>query len=530
MGVFVTKVIIIDDDIEMLYGLSNIINNANCNIEVIKQADNGIDGLELIKNNIPDVIITDITMPGIDGLKLIKEAKKIKPNIKVIILTCHEDFNFAREAIKLQADYYMVKITLTEEEIMSALIKIRDEIQSEAESEKYIKLVENQFNINRIIIESKFFLDIIDNKFNTNEEMYERSEFLSIKIPDRSYRVVGFFIKNLNKSITKLDGKSSEEYKNVIVGFLNKGFESFDKKTVFCYSDESYFVILQSDNIRIINEKLKRVLKNIKDLLLNELKFFTYICVSEIYKDILNLGSAIKELDLLNDTYFYNENAPYIQDSTIFSNDSIYTLYKEFKEEFRYTLKIQKKELIEECLEKMFFKIQNEKYTPSNTKQFLNSIALEIGSIAINYGIIIEENVIDEKTLASYRLALNKMVDELLCKFNSLNNISQRKEIKAALKYIFSHLDEKLTCEEVASIIGYNVNYFSRLFKKEIGISYSDYLIKIRIERATFLLENTDIAIEEITNAIGLSNVSHFYRIYKKITGNTPNQVRKQNL
>ena len=127
------RTLIVDDDIEMLQGLANIINWEDYGFSIVGKAENGFEALNIISEIMPDVVITDITMPVMNGLELIREAKKFKPDIKSVIISCHEEFNYAREAIRLEADEYIIKHTLTEDELIKVINTLKIKIQNESE-------------------------------------------------------------------------------------------------------------------------------------------------------------------------------------------------------------------------------------------------------------------------------------------------------------------------------------------------------------------------------------------------------------
>jgi two-component system, response regulator YesN len=103
---------------------------------------------------------------------------------------------------------------------------------------------------------------------------------------------------------------------------------------------------------------------------------------------------------------------------------------------------------------------------------------------------------------------------------------SFRNEIKKVLQYIDENISDHITCDKMSEYIKMNTNYFSRLFKKEIGMSFSDYVIKKRVEKATYFLKYSGLVVEEIAFLTGFSNVSYFYKTYKRITGKTPKEIR----
>lgn len=113
------------------------------------------------------------------------------------------------------------------------------------------------------------------------------------------------------------------------------------------------------------------------------------------------------------------------------------------------------------------------------------------------------------------------------CKgLQGLLDSSFRFEIKKVLEYIDENLDEHISCEKMSEYIGMNASYFSRLFKKETGMSFSDYVIKKKIEKATYLLKYSELPVEEIANLTGFTNVCYFYKAFKKVTGKTPGDIR----
>lgn len=115
------KTLIVDDDVEMLNWLEQVVPWKKNGFKIIGRAKNGAEAYELCIREMPELIITDITMPKVDGLELISLIKKDNPDVKSVMLTCHEGFKFAQEALKINADDYVLKYTLTSESIEKLL-------------------------------------------------------------------------------------------------------------------------------------------------------------------------------------------------------------------------------------------------------------------------------------------------------------------------------------------------------------------------------------------------------------------------
>ena len=343
------RTILVEDDIEMLEGLKNVIDWESFGFTIVGSVRNGSTALNLLEKLHPDFIITDITMPGMDGLELISHAKKANPKIKSVIISCHEEFEYAREAMRLHANEYLLKHTLTEETLIQIITKIKETIDSEA------KQLQDFFGL---------------------EQSYQLTE-----------------INNLY---------------------------------------ESYAPIL------------KNAVKNV--------------------------------------------------DSILLVNSS--------------------KELIKNA---------GDKYHPAPFKAMLSKLLIELAIVMPDsHGISV--TALQLKDGSHYFLDTVQVIAEKLAKlkYNTTNP-----EILKAIEYIDKNIAENISCKAVSKHVNMNSNYFSRLFSKELGLNFSDFVLQKRIARATELLSNTKHSVDEIAGLVGIESVSYFYRIYKKMTGKTPGDVRK---
>ena len=343
------KTILVEDDKETLEGLKNVINWEAYGFTIIGSVRNGTAALELIEKHQPDLIITDITMPGMSGLELISRAKKQLPKIKSIIISCHEEFEFAREAIRLQADEYLLKHTLTEETLVNCISKINTAI--------------------------------------TNENM-QLLEFYGV---EPQYRLTE----------------------------INIRFEKYSHA--------------MKDAVRANDGKL-----------------------------LIKIAS---------------------------------TLYKEIGDTFH----------------------------PVPLRAMLSRLLVEIAMIMPDtHGISV--TALQLKYGNHDFLSTVEVMAEKLAK---LKYSTTNPEIIKAIEYIHDNISEDISCKAAANHVNMNSSYFSRLFSKELGVSFSDYVLEKRIARAGELLSNTRHSVDEIASMVGIESVSYFYRIYKKITGKTPGDVRR---
>ena len=521
------RVAIIDDDIEMLIGLKKIINWEQYGFTVIGEADNGAKGLELIKKFSPEVVITDITMPSMNGLDLIEEAQKIVPNIKPIILTCHENFDYAKQAIRLKACEYVLKHTLTKEILENMIINLKEKIENEKNIDTKILTFDEELKNNKNILKQRILIDLINCK-GTNKDTLKvctQAEALDIKLPEDSYILTNIFIDNFDISM------ENAKVNNELLSFalekvFHEVFKGYDKYSYFYFSSDTKFILfwgnVKNDNLfsAYLNSKLREYQKWINE----NFNLKISICVSSIYNDIFKINEAFNECKELRNEYFYSKSLCIIKLKKE-NWSACNNLYSEYKDEWIEVLFTNSSEKIIDFIIKLSNEIKNLNYSPIVVKSLFNNLIIDVKSLANKNGIEINYNsgfdTMDacvqslEKAIIIYSKGLQEVLDA-----------NFRTEIKKVLQYIDENLSDHITCDKMAEYIKMNTNYFSRLFKKEIGMSFSDFIIKKKIEKATYFLKYSGLPVEEIAFLTGFSNVSYFYKTYKKITGKTPGDVR----
>ena len=349
------KVILAEDDIEMLEGLTHVIDWESHGFMVMGTARNGQEALNLVKRHLPDLLITDIGMPVMDGLELIREAKKIKPKIKNVIISCLEEFEFAREAVRLQADEYLVKHTLTDDVLLQVITGIKGKIDKETEE----------------------------------------------------------FQKHYGVDATAWNSYQLAEWESI-----------------------------------------------------------------------------------------YNEYAPSLKTA------------------------VAQKDAPKLCKisDEMMSNINSKEFHPNAKKAILSKILIELALVLPDsHGISIEALQLRDDSF-TFRHGIELIAEKIAySKYKTTN-----KDILKAIEYIEAHLKGDISCKIVADKINMNSSYFSRLFKKETGMSFSNFLLQKRIDKAKLLLSSTHYSVDEIVPMVGIESVSYFYRIYKRMTGNTPGEERSK--
>ncbi len=520
------KTIIVDDDIEMLTGLENIISWEEYGFKLIGKATNGKKALELVNKTNPNLIITDITMPAMNGLELIKEAKNLTEDIKVIMLTCHEDFDYAKEALELGADDYLVKYSLTDDKLIKVLKNIKSKIEIEEIKKNRLDKIKSNLKNNRQVLLQKFFLDIIENNYFSIEEIYKRSEQLDIKLPKNEYQLIGLFIDDYPLAIEKAKINKKHLIKFCIQNMIQEICDTLDDGSIFWYEKTAILII---DSAKIDNKMHEWVndIEKFQSRVYKHLNLNISVCISDEYQNIKRISSAIKDLSELRNSYFYTGPGSLVREKKEFKNKLSVKESLLYIDELRLLLSSTDYNNIYQELNILFDRKEKNEYSPDSVRTFLRSLIIDIESTANHYGISLGEVYLNLDTFKEYKNLITRLIKQFYEKLSDTKNSSYRREIIEVMTYINRNIDKSITCEMMADYVNMNSSYFSRLFKQETGVSFSDYLINKRIQKATDLLMSTNLPVEEISIKVGIDNVSYFYRLYKKRVGKTPGYVRK---
>lgn len=520
------KTMLVDDDVEMLDWLEKIIDWGKFGYSISAIARNGTAALAMCREEVPDLIITDITMPGMDGVELINEVQKLKPDIKCIFLTCHEDFNYALKAVKLQVEDYVLKYTLTQNSLSELLCKFSRTFLAENSKYDEVYLLNRELSSSKIILEEKFFTDISENISLSKENILERAKALKIKLVDGPFRVICTYVDNYEKSMERSTAKENYLFKAHVLKLAEEILQNENIK-YFALGKGIYAALYwDGDSYFAVKKNLEEKLKQFHASVFEALNVPVSSCIGSSYMLYGDIGKALDENKQLRDSYFYDGSGFIISERKTYSTEDGNSLLEEFTADFILALNKSDRVLINQTLEWLYNKLQKSNYSPACVKRIYNNIKMQMELTALKKGKDIGTAMADPDTFMAVKENLSEMIESYLVLSAMNPPVTSRREISAVLRYIDTNISERITCESMAAMVNMNSSYFSRLFKNETGVNFSDYLINKRIEKATLLLKTTNIKIEEITKAVGLEQPSYFYKLYRKVTGKTPGEVR----
>lgn len=500
------KVMLVDDEKLITQGLLNLIEWEKLNLEVIETAQNGEEAFEKFKENPVNIVITDINMPKMNGLDLIKGIKSIDDNVNFIILSGYDEFAYAKKAIAYGVESYILK-PINEEELEESLIKIVHSIKLKKKSRK------NILDKNRILIE------FINGKIN-EEEIYKIKDDINLGLNEKYYTVASIMIS-----------KKCEDGKYINIEDIIEENTLGNHEVIHKFDGQT--ILVNSWNDGCSKEEIIGYYNRIKDKLIESLSADIFI----------SIGDKVDSIDKLKDSYkvAYNLKKYMLTEGTniCLDKDKISNT-KECKMNFVSEIDKLNKLIIEKDTNKtkgyLTEIFDNTNLTPKNIYDLSIKIIILIDKISEEFKLdkkyvrdslsstIVE--LCNESTRDSVKAFIISEAEELINAMYS-NTIKYSPVVQQIINNINDRYYEELSLKTLAQQYNINSSYLGRIFSKEVGISFSEYLNKTKNIKAKDLILETNMKINDIAKAIGYTDTSYFYRKFKKYYGVCPSTLRE---
>lgn len=511
------KVAIADDDVDVLQYLCHVIDWRSEGFEVIGAAENGAELLRILDGQVPELLITDLTMPQMPGFELATCLRTRNAKLAIIFLTCHEDFHYAKHAIELQAADYLVKYTLTADTLLASVKKAKESIDRSREIEQESNSLYKEICNNMRYYKEKTLSRIIRGEIATLEEAQQRFGVYKIGVPTGKIRMAALYWDDYERALACAALPEEELFTvaaiNVAEEILGALVLPYRGVLVAVCSEENCSGMEWTRRLRNTQCALQRILR-----------VEPSVCVGGVYDNFMRVTQGIEELKAIRDAYFYGTSPAFVKERAVWKKVDVAGLYRQYIDRFKIALIHLKRFEME--LDGICKEFKNCETDPAAVRKVIGEFVRILDGQLRQLGDEIAENWVCTDTLGLCRESVLARFQRLVQRQVAYPN--KHPDIREVLKYIESNLDEKITLESAAAHIYKSSAHLSRLFHKETGKTFSEYLISKRIEKATYLLQETSLSVAEICDQIGVENIHYFYRFYKRETGKTPNDVRER--
>ena len=537
------KVFLIEDEIVIREALERMIPWKEYGFELVGKAKDGEIALPMIRKSKPDVLITDIKMPFMDGLTLSSIVKKEFPNIRIVIVSGYDDFEYARKAIAIGVDDYLLK-PIARADFEKVLKKIQKDFEEKDRQQDYYKKFEREMKEYENNSRRDFF-EMLVTKHTDLQKIYEKAEQLSIDITAESYNLV-FFSLAASKDSDSVDQGYSQKAADVqkqiddvlqveantymfrnqmfsYVVLLTGEYDTMQRKTKNCV--ETLQKIMEKDEcglewIVCASEPVER-LSQLPDCYEKGKQIFAYryFGYSHVISSDMVLGNNTEENELkdlvavdtnvVNPTIFQNFLCNALEDET----DSFVKNYVQMVGESALKSKMFRQYIllnIHFCIVSFLQKLGYE-------KDVIDNSLLE----ASGMNQVADLSVIEESIKKALQKAIELREEKSRGKYQNV--------LQSAVQYMEENFsDENMTLNTVACVANVSANHFSAMFSQKMGQTFIEYLTGLRMNKAKELLRCTDKRSGEIALEVGYKDSHYFSFLFKKTQGCTPSEYRNQ--
>lgn len=533
------SIILVDDEEEVRKSIIKQIDWESAGFQVVGDAENGEDALEKIEVLEPDVVLTDIRMPYMDGLTLAEKIRQRYPSTKVVIFSGYDDFEYAQKAIKLNVTEYILK-PVNVEELTSILKRIKSNLDEEIEEKRNVSRLRENYRKSLPIIREQFFNDMVHRRLA--DDLIE-SKLREYDIPitgARKWIIAAIDVeKSDDRSKKTLSLHEEGELIPIsVMQIVREKLKSYCRFSLFQSTAEAGMVViaaLDDDNTTTgLIDVLGDICKETKRILEVPVTIGIGHSVTGLSKIAGSYQSAVEALGYKavvgsGITIYINDMEPVGSGKLEFDNSD--------ESDFISAVKFGPDEKIEAVMVRISGKLESARVHYRQQQVYVFGVLNTVIQMIQQYDLNLEEILGGELEYLSVIDKLQKREEfgEWLLKtarkmnqaINQERDMTTRQVIQQAKQYIMdNYQNPDLSVEMICRHLHMSPAYFSTMFKKETGQAYIAYLTEIRLNKAVELLNKTDDKTYVIASKVGYQEQNYFSYVFKKKFGVSPTKFR----
>ncbi len=525
------KVVIADDERIQREGIAKHVDWPAYQMQVVGLAEDGLQALELIEKNGVDLLITDIKMPRMHGLELAERAKEFNPQLKILIISGYDDFEYARTAIELKAYAYLLK-PIPFNKLNQELGHISVQIQQERLKQQALSTLQDQVEESKPVLAEKLFKNMLDG-FLTDEEMIRhKMKTLSIPIPDYGFDIL---LLQMDKPSDRPGTENPLDDRQFLSQLTQAGIA--EKHGQILQTKENEFVIVLYARGPDERSSLLSTIRRIRDPLPPADSHALTISVSGRKARLCQLNEAYRECAIAAEQKFHLGKGQDIFYQDSMPDQPLSPQYEAPYEGLIQAMEIGNIQQAEQSLEEIFNEFANSSVTQKPiVKAFCFKIISDIFRLLHEANekveaVFGEEHAFwsqfhDLDTLPEMREWLLETVVSACRHLHSKRIRKNTNTIGNIIHILETRYAEPLSIDELAKHVHLTPNYISNMFRETIGESIIDYLTKIRMKHAVRLLADESVRIYEVAEQTGYNSTSYFSVVFKNSFGISPKEYR----
>lgn len=529
------KILLVDDDILVRTNVKLMLKDLSYELNICGEASNGLEALQLIEELRPDIVLSDMMMPQMDGLELCKIVHNKYPSIIFIALSNYDDFDYVRGTLKNGGVDYLLKHKLNSESLSKVLTSVVIDLPKNSD-----------FSITHIAGDSlntlrrKFVLDLLSGMFLTSNEYQNSIKVLDIRLAEKQIVPIILSIDNYNQFMQNQSLKKQNVIEFSIVNISNEILENYQTGVLVHIENGNYCILLSfydTPSESKTNETIHSILQQISSNLKTYLNISSSFSIGSICSNITELNKSYECAKQALEFKFYSGNHSILQSNNKIEHKKPLTgLDYQLETNLLSITATGNYEKVKELLDEIFRYILIQRLSIMNAQMIFTDLISVITRIAKKKNISLDSifhGLVPPNEILTQLSTLIQIQDwflksfEALCQQMLCQLTADSEYVQKAIACIHRDYSKPISLQSVSEEIGISHGYLSTNFKSETGQGFSEYLNVLRISMAAHMLDLGETDFHKIASECGFQDYSYFFKVFKKNLNITPKEFLK---
>lgn len=531
------KVFLVEDEMVIRNGIVKSINWEKEGYRLVGEASDGELAYPMILKEKPDILLTDIKMPFMDGLELSRLVKQELPDTKILIFSGYDEFEYAKEAIRIGVTEYLLK-PVSSEQLLEVMRRISKQIEQDREEREILRQYQEDMKENVERERQNFFSHVIRGEVSIGEAVKNGKKY-GMDLSAGFYSIILFKI-------------FSTPEENIVSEHIWKICEKIETKVdeipyayYFQRGIDGWVFLLTAESKEQMEERQKNLCDCLAEIMKNERKVEYFGGIGKPVERIRNLGQSFRDAERIFAERFTRQSNQFLsgfEKMDVYKDDEFQI--KDLGDVGKSREMIEKflnngtKEELEEFMDTYFIRMKEDKLQSTLMRQYIimdiyiviMSFCEKIDAVNHDYQQETEKlksTIQNMNSVSEIRSYITYMLNQAIELRDSISKKRYADIIKAAEKMISEHyMSEEISLNSVADSVGMSPSYFSSVFSKESGKTFVEFLTETRMEKAKELLMCSTLKTSEIGYEVGYKDPHYFSYIFKKTQGCSPKDYR----
>jgi two-component system response regulator YesN len=524
------RVLIVDDDFTARSNIKTMLDWNENGFMICGEASNGKVALEMIKEQQPDIVITDMKMPLLDGVGLIQYISKCYPAVKCIALSGYDDFEYVKHSLKNGAVDYLLKHKLDNTALMAVLKAAHEKISREH------KVVE-QFRQSQEILRRDFLKRLVLGEISEPKSIKENSAKFDMKLDQGNLALAIGTIDDYKLIKQRFSRTEAAEFAASLADLIEEILKDMGSASLTFVEEGKFVIMFNFGGVRsslYIYNHMGTTIKRISTSIKRYLNITACFSLGQLFSNPGDIAGFYASADkILNRKVIDGKDHVFYESKQVDEDIDFLNLDVKDEKHILLAVKAGDMEQIRLQLDEIFKKITKSGVNYKSVQMICGELISIISRMAREAGIDMKEifnnqeipyeemkkheTIMDVKAWITdaYQRLINLLVHVEIC-------ISYNTATRHAIEYIRRNYTEDISLNQAAAAIGVNSSYLSRVFKEDCKIGFTEYLNNVRVAQAKYLMECTDGKLKEIVSKVGFNNYTYFFKVFKMVVGVTP--------